>query len=163
MFLTVHATAGVIIGQQTGNIWLAFIAGIISHIMLDIIPHGDQDLVENTTVFKHNTGFKSYEIERLKKLTLIDGVMMSGLLLIIYLAGFITAPLTVAFAVAGSIVPDFLTGVYALTNSSVLRWVFLFQNRLHYVFNGFTINMQQGVVVQAIFLIAFLGIIVFLL
>jgi len=148
MFLTVHATAGVIVGQQTGNLYLAFLAGVISHIVLDIIPHGDQDLV------KSNEKFKPEEIKKLRNITLLDVFTMTILLSAIYLTGLINSSQVwpVLLAVTGAILPDFLSGIYALTNWRWLRWQFQFQYKLHYLLGGFTINLRQGLIVQTIFL-----------
>lgn len=158
MFLTVHATAGVIIGQQTGNIWLAFLGGIISHIILDIIPHGDQDLVES------GDKFTPKEIIKIRKIALIDMLIMSALLSAIYLADLVPqiSVWPVLVAAFGAILPDFLSGFYALTNSPWLAWQFKFQHNLHYLFNGFTINFPQGIVVQTITLAIFITLITFL-
>ncbi|MCA9325530.1 hypothetical protein KDA23_05720 [Candidatus Saccharibacteria bacterium] len=41
MYVSVHATVGAVVGQQTGNPLLAFGAGFASHLLLDVIPHGD--------------------------------------------------------------------------------------------------------------------------
>lgn len=158
MFLTVHASAGIIIGQQTGNIWLAFLAGIISHIILDIIPHGDQNLVES------GERFKPEEIKKIRKIALLDILIMSAVMSTIYLANLVSpaAVWPVLVAVFGAILPDFLSGIYALTNAPWLRWQFKFQYSLHYLFNGFTINLKQGIVVQAITLAAFIILIIIL-
>jgi|SRR3989344_2941310 len=155
MFLTVHATAGVIVGQQTGNVWLAFLAGIISHIILDIIPHGDQDLVESSEKFKPE------EIKKLRRIALLDILIMMALLSAIYLSGVITINQTwpVLLAAFGAILPDFLSGIYALTNWRWLRWQFQFQYRLHFLLGGFTINLKKGFVVQTIFLAMLLAVI----
>lgn len=156
MFLTVHASAGIIIGQQTGNIWLAFLAGIISHIIFDIIPHGDQVLLESNEIFKPE------EIKTVRKLASFDILIMMALLSAIYLSGQLT-PMQewpVLFAVFGAILPDFISGLYILYNVTWLRWQFVFQYRLHYIFGGFTINFRQGKIVQAIILIILIALII---
>ena len=43
MLDTVHVFAGLAIGRQIANPIVAFIVGIISHIILDAIPHWDGD------------------------------------------------------------------------------------------------------------------------
>lgn len=49
MFLTVHGTAGALLGTAIGNPIAAFVAGVLSHAVLDIIPHGDERLGESKT------------------------------------------------------------------------------------------------------------------
>ena len=46
MFLTVHAPAGALLGVLFGNPFLAFIFGLVSHFILDAIPHGDREVGE---------------------------------------------------------------------------------------------------------------------
>lgn len=41
MFLTLHAAAGLIVAESVTSKLAGFLLGIISHIILDIIPHGD--------------------------------------------------------------------------------------------------------------------------
>jgi len=156
MFLTVHSTVGVIIGQTTGNIWLAFLAGFISHFLLDIIPHGDTELAGE------NAAFAKKDVDKIKKLALIDLLTMSALLSALYLAGLITSPIPVLFAIAGAIIPDFIQGVYILTKTPLLKKYFDIHYKLHFIFNGFTINLKQGIIVQSIFLIFFLIVIEFI-
>jgi len=158
MFLTVHASAGIIIGQQTGNIWLAFFAGILSHIILDIIPHGDQVLLSS------DKEFNADEVKYVSKLASLDILVMMSLLSALYLSGQIesVSEWPVLFAVWGAILPDFISGFYILYSISWLRWQFIFQNRLHYLLKGFTINFKQGMVIQAITLMIFLALIIIL-
>ena len=44
MYITVHAAAGAAVGTLTGNPLLAFIGGFVSHLILDMIPHGDETI-----------------------------------------------------------------------------------------------------------------------
>lgn len=157
MFLTVHASAGVIIGQTTGNIWLGFLAGFISHFLLDIVPHGDTELAGE------NAAFTKEDVDKIKRLALFDIAIMIILLAALYLMGFITAILPVLFAVAGAILPDFVQGVYILTKSPLLQKYFDFHYGLHFIFGGFTISLPAGLVVQSIFLASFITTIMLLL
>ena len=154
MFLTVHATAGVIIGQQTGNIWLGFLAGFVSHIALDIIPHGDQNLI------KDRYNILPTEIKLLRRLGILDGIVMLATLAAIYSAGLITKPMPVLLAVAGAIVPDYINAIYIFFKVKWLKWYFGIHYQLHYIWNGFTINFRQGLVVQLFFLIGFLTLLI---
>ena len=156
MFLTVHASAGIIIGQQTGNIWLAFLAGLISHFLLDILPHGDQGLIKD----RYNITVE--EIKLIRKLGITDTFNTGLLVVIIYLFGLITSPVTVLFAVAGSVLPDYINAFYIFFKLKWLKWYFEIHYKLHYVWNGFTINFPQGIVVQTITLAIFITLITIL-
>lgn len=146
MFLTVHATVGIIIGQATQNVWLAFIAGVISHFLIDIIPHGDQDLKEGKKIFR---------------LALMDGVVLLVLLSILYQQGFLFLSLTVLSAMAGAIFPDAITGLYLQFKFPRLEKYLNFHVKLHNIIKKPVLNFQTGLVVQLVFLVLFLAIIVF--
>ena len=42
MTLTTHAAAGIVVAYWTGDPMLGFFAAILSHFILDMIPHGDE-------------------------------------------------------------------------------------------------------------------------
>lgn len=44
MTLTTHAAAGIVVAYWTGDPMLGFFAAVISHFILDMIPHGDEFL-----------------------------------------------------------------------------------------------------------------------
>lgn len=125
MFLTVHATAGAIIGQSTGNIWLGLIVGFISHYLLDIIPHGDD-------VFLYDKfNFTQKDVELVIKVGLVDGLIMTILFAFLYWQGTITLTLPILAAVGGSIFPDFLSGLYFLTRHPWLKGYHSWHSDLH--------------------------------
>lgn len=156
MFLTVHASAGIIIGQQTGNIWLAFLAGFISHFLLDMVPHGDQNLIKN------RSNITVEEIKLIRKLGIIDTLNTGLLVVIIYLFGLITSPISVLFAVAGAVLPDYINAFYIFFKLKWLKWYSDFHYYTHFIWNGFTINFPQGIAVQSITLAIFITLIVIL-
>jgi len=47
MLTSIHLVAGAAIGKATGSFWLAIPISVISHYLLDIIPHYNQKPVEN--------------------------------------------------------------------------------------------------------------------
>ncbi|MBI3291077.1 hypothetical protein HYZ76_02225 [Candidatus Falkowbacteria bacterium] len=146
MFLTVHSTVGVIIGQTTGNIWLAFLIGFVSHFLLDIIPHGDENLIEEKNKFKPS------ETSTIIKLGIADGTVMIFFLLALYLGGLITTPLAVLFAVFGTILPDFIQGIYILTKTPLLEKYFSIHYDLHRIL-GVSVSLKKGLVIQTFFLV----------
>jgi hypothetical protein len=147
MFLTVHATTGIIISQQTGNIWLGFLAGFISHFILDTIPHGDQNLVKD----RHN--ITSTEKRLIRNLGLADTLIMVFTVVSLYLAGFISYPALALAGVVGSILPDYINAFYIFFKVRLLKWYFNFHFALHFIWRGYTLNFRQGLVVQALFLL----------
>jgi hypothetical protein len=48
MFITTHAVLGALIAQQVpGNAFAAFVLGMASHFISDIMPHGDTNLYKD--------------------------------------------------------------------------------------------------------------------
>ncbi len=113
MFLTVHATAGIIIAQKISNPFLAFIIGLISHYFLDAIPHGDQPL------------FDRYTGKKWLKIITITALIDSAITLL--WVGFLfyekeTYNSVACFAaILGSVLPDFLNGFYILWQKRYLK------------------------------------------
>jgi hypothetical protein len=115
MFLTVHTTAAIAIGAQITNPAGAFLAGLVSHYILDIIPHGDETRWPNVT-----NG-------QLAKLALFDHMVLVINLsaLLVLKPGFdLTAPM--ALAILGAVLPDYLMALHRLTTS----YPAIFWNRL---------------------------------
>lgn len=154
MFLTVHATAGALIGQTSPNIWLAFILGLISHYALDAIPHGDETLGG-----KDKTKIGKYGIIFIIKIASIDSVIMSILLACLYLKGYVDISWPILAGIAGSIIPDFLNGIYLLTKSKLLEKSSLFHFDLHFLLKK-TVSLKTGMLIQLIILIALISIII---
>ena len=50
MFLTIHATSAIVIGQAITNPIGAFLAGLASHYVLDAIPHGDEKKLDGLSL-----------------------------------------------------------------------------------------------------------------
>lgn len=146
MFLTAHATVAVIIAQRVPNPALAFCLGFISHYLLDAIPHGDDELLT------HLKG-RVY-IVALAKIATVDCLIMLGWLSYLLRRGDIElTPATLA-AVAGSILPDGLNGLYLLTKSRLIEWNHRINIWAHTALIKKPLPAQQGFAVQAIFFLA---------
>ena len=153
MFVTVHATVGAIIGEQTNNVWLAFALSFLSHFIFDAIPHGDQNLLDSQPT-KKTKAFK------LIKLAAIDLLVMSLALLTYLQFEILRHPLPALVGALGAILPDFISGFAFLRPKGLLLHIQRANEGMHYIFNGFTISILPGVIVQLITLIALLFILV---
>ena len=147
MFLTVHATVGITVGQASGNIWLAFIAGLLSHFVLDIIPHGDDNLIEDKNKLSEK------ESNKLFKLGIIDGLIMSVLVSILYLQNQITLPILALSGVIGSILPDFIQGLYLIFKTPLLNRYFIFHGDIHFALFKKGVSFKVGLLIQGIILV----------
>ena len=148
MTLSTHTTIGAAIGFLIGNPVLGFALGAASHFLVDMIPHGDSNLAQQ---FRDKT-------ER-KKLIVAFGTVdaIISMLIILGIFSFFEASTTnmaIAAAIAGSILPDLLIGLYELKKSPLLKGFY----RFHFFFHDFfskrygDVKLHSALVVQAIFI-----------
>jgi hypothetical protein len=122
MFLTVHAAAGLAIAQHLKSPWLAFLCGFLTHPLLDAIPHGDCEF-EPWLKRRPNTN------KTLFLITLIDLTVLAILLLGLEQRQFFTNPAVSLAAVAGSLLIDFLVGLYLVFK---IKWLKPIADLNHY-------------------------------
>jgi|SRR3989338_5461209 len=134
MTITTHATIGAVIGQATGNPILAFIFGFISHFLIDTIPHGDSGLSDNYRIFHRKQ-------KQAVAYTLVDAFVAIIFILILANAKDIDSVRTFTWGIIGSVIPDFLVGVYELSKTPLLKWF----NTLHFAFHDFFIKRKGDV------------------
>ncbi len=116
MLLTVHATAGALIGQQISNPLLAFFLAFISHFILDIIPHGDQDWIEE---YKGNQKSK---VRKIVTLVALDVLALFVLLISKYFFNAFAPTLNIVAGIMGSVLPDLLVGIHELSEKQFKRF-----------------------------------------
>lgn len=146
MYLTVHAAAGAAIGQFTGNPFLGFVAGVVSHFILDVIPHGDEGISK--------WHFFKTPLKRTVAASVIDFFVMI-IFLIVWLRvnndlGQLSGLLT---GMAGGAAPDALWGFQELTGDPILKPYRKFHNKAHDIFKT-KLSMKQGFLLQIPILIA---------
>jgi len=152
MFVTIHSTASVLISQYAPNPLWAFLIGLASHYIIDAIPHGD----DNITI--KNIGFAKYI-----KIVLIDNfILIVNLSLLLILKPGLDMSIILLAALIGAVLPDWLSGILQLEKMrpSRFKWTKKILQPLHnfhlFCHNKiipFSITVQQGLIVQAIFLI----------
>lgn len=146
MFLTVHATAGAVIGAAAANPVLAFLLGLLSHAALDIIPHGDENLVTGT------------ERERFRKtivIGLVDLAIMCGVLAVILRPWDALPSLAVLAAVFGGILPDGLQVLHLLLPRN--QWLARYQSvhdHVHLRIIAYENSLPAGMSIQALTFVA---------
>ena len=126
MFLTVHATAGALLGTFTNSPTLAFALGVISHAVLDIIPHGDE------TIFLRPTQ-REY-IVTLIRATIVDGIVMCAVLAFVLRPDRAVPSPTVIAGIIGGILPDIIHGTNNFLPS--VRWLQAFKRFHHRIHSG---------------------------
>lgn len=106
MTLVIHATVGAIVGRYLPNPFLAFIAGFVSHFLVDIIPHGDSAVYK-----RYKSGLHK---KRSTALVLIDGSLAIITSLLLVNLGTFESLRAASWAIVGSVLPDLLIGLHIL-------------------------------------------------
>lgn len=152
MFSTIHGTVGAIIGQTTNNIFLGFFGGILSHFLLDAIPHGDEMLIADS---KHPT--KS-EIKKVIFIATVDFILMIVVLASLWWSNNLSMNWSVISGIVGGLIPDAINALYIFC-----RWKFIesfngFHGRVHHLILQKDITLSQGLIVQFITAVIIIGI-----
>ncbi len=147
MFLTAHATVGALIGQSIPNPWIAFLLGFISHFAVDLIPHGDQNLI--------GEGTHKQKMVKLFALTAVDLSILGILTYYWYTHSTFLHPLSVAAGMFGAMLPDGLQGITMISNERLLlRFKHLhdqFHVHTHTRLKKFVVPFWIGLPMQVIF------------
>lgn len=151
MFLTIHASSGIFIGSQISTPWLAFLLGFVSHLIIDIIPHGDDKLGKHWP-----------RLVKIKRLSLIVAVDMIGVILLSYYLfyqNFIDLTPSIILAIIGAILPDYIWGFHEITKDRISGWISSnILDRFHFLC-PYRVSILTGIFIQ----LATLAIFIFLL
>ena len=125
---------GAVIGEAIGNPLLGFIIAIAAHFLIDIIPHGDTFLSDNYRVLKRRR-------KQAFAYVMIDAVC--AILFVLFIVNIRDVALIrpISMGIVGSVLPDLLVGLYDVTKSKYLRWIF----NLHFVFHNLIIKKRGDI------------------
>jgi hypothetical protein len=129
MILITHSVVGAALSGVTGSPVYSFLIGILSHYVLDAVPH--YDYVDKRFV---DDRF-SKQSKVLFKFIMLDGVL--GVILPLYFfewQGFYGL-LNIFLAIIGAMLPDALTGVHVYFPNKVTPILNKFHVGLHYLFS----------------------------
>jgi hypothetical protein len=149
MLLTVHAAAGALIGQQIGNPFFAFVLAFASHFILDMIPHGDQDWIDE---------YKGNQKEKVRKIIILVALDVLALFILLvskYFFDSFTPTLNIVAGIMGSVLPDLLVGIHELSERHFRRFY-----RFHFAMHDL-IKYQPSTASGLFFQIIILGALLF--
>jgi len=106
MFATTHVLASVVISQHTPSPWWAFFISLLSHYLLDLVPHGDKPIDE---WIKRGSYFKRAITVFFTDIILITIFFFT----LSQKMAFPSAPIFAA-AIIGGMLPDVLWVIYEL-------------------------------------------------
>lgn len=148
MTLTTHATVGTLIGYAVGQPFAGFVLGFISHLLLDMVPHGDFELGRNLR--KSRT-----QLKKMIGFITLDAIIAIFLVLWIVNAKDLIPIRAISWAIVGAVLPDLLVGIYDVTKNKWLKPL----NTLHFYFHDIwhkkrkDIPLRYALVYQAIIII----------
>jgi len=137
MYLTVHATAGLLIGQQLSNPLIGFFTGVLSHYILDFIPHGDEFIGKFSTKKKLLIGSADFIVALSVGWWLIS-------------QNYLQLNPVIIFTILGTFAPDFLWGSAMIIKMPWLEPI----NNLHHAVQRSRpdISPSAGILLQIILL-----------
>jgi xanthine/uracil permease len=147
MFITTHAALGALAAEVfPTHPALAFVLGMATHFLADIIPHGDGGLYKG-----YISGSK---VKRAVAYVVIDGVVAIFFILFLFNTQVFENRLAISMGIAGGVLPDLLVGVYEVTRVTGLRWF----HRVHFFFHNLVsgrtgdLSFPAGFSMQLLFL-----------
>jgi hypothetical protein len=160
MYLTTHATVGILVSQTVDRPVWVFLLSMLSHFILDFIPHGDETIGE--------------WIRKRKRNAFLLGALDTGLLTVIVLILAQTQNLPefaiMTAGILGAILPDLLSNIFPFIHEYT-NWFFLerlihrtldkmqfrhlwrFHNWFHRITHNSTrlrLTIKQGLILQSI-------------
>ncbi|MCC7522931.1 hypothetical protein IT407_03995 [Candidatus Uhrbacteria bacterium] len=154
MFITTHAALGALIAQQIPDQpFAAFVLGMASHFLSDIIPHGDTNLYKSYISGKH--------VKRSIAYIVIDSIIALLFVLFLFNVGLGDAKFAVTMGIIGGVLPDFIVAIYEVLRLRGLGWF----HRLHFFFHNMVsekkdMTFASGFAMQMVFLAAVISLVV---
>lgn len=123
MYLTTHAAVGILISQAVDRPLWVFLLSLLSHFVLDFIPHGDEDM--GAWVRKKPVNAVLLALVDLGILTLLLG----GL----YASQNLPQMARISAGVIGAVLPDFISSIFPVIHHYA-NWLFAVRllHRLQY-------------------------------
>lgn len=147
MNLLVHTTAGVIVAQYTRNPFLGFLYGFISHVILDLIPHGDSMMYKK---YKN----KEISVKKAAAKTVLDAVVSIVLVVIFFNINLPSSDWVLSLAIVGAVIPDILIGFHELLDPRAPKWLKIV-HKWHFknhdlIAKKFDFTLKHGLLFQTI-------------
>ena len=156
MFITAHSSVAVFLGLQVANPVLAFVLGMVSHFVFDIIPHGDRGMARTRLNPERRLPEVVDARERCKFLLIAVVDNLIALAMLVWLSRLLpVTSLPVLLAVFGAALPDALQGVTAFTRFRFLDAYTRLHHRIHFLLPR-DVSLGWGLILQGATLVLFL-------
>ncbi|MBI2426968.1 MAG: hypothetical protein HYV34_03905 [Candidatus Kerfeldbacteria bacterium] len=125
MYTAVHSTIGAALATTSDNLGVAFLVGVVSHFLFDLVPHGDTRSFE-VLGWKYKESGSKKDHDRLTAWTILIDAAISILVVTTVLFRADAHPYLVAAGIVGGIFPDLLSGA-----REILQRIGLYEGTLH--------------------------------
>lgn len=107
MFVTTHAAIGALVGAAFPSRAIAFGLGFLSHFIVDMIPHGDEHMLNG-----YQSGSK---VRRAIAYVMIDSIVAVYITILLISNAPAGVASAVKWGIIGSVLPDALVAIYEVT------------------------------------------------
>lgn len=150
MFSPVHIVAGMALAKVIpGGEIPVFLGGLLSHLALDAVPHGDTGIGH----WVHSSPDRKTKLSRLLPMSIADQIIALIVFLVLLRSpAFASTPLPLLLAGAiGSIFPDYITGFRDLCKKALpwLETLHRFHDRCHFRGND-PFSIRGGLIFQTL-------------
>ena len=154
MLMVIHAAASAWVGEVAPNPASAFFISFVLHFLMDFIPHGDHEIVNNYRNKK--------AIKRIYTFIIADLLMTILFILSIELFDIGLQKKIMFWSIFGGLLPDIAVAIYKMTETPVLKKF----HDLHFTIHNFlpekkhkTIPFISGIALQIILFFVLLKVI----
>jgi len=149
MFMVTHAAVGALVGGVVGSGPLAFTLGFISHFLMDMIPHGDEFMMDE---YKSRNGSR---VRKAVAYVTIDAIATIMAILVMLSNAPAHMHDAMKWGIIGGVLPDLMVGIYEATKLKILRAYSAWHHRNHHHIigkyrHGRDIPFKWGVAYQVV-------------
>lgn len=161
MFLMTHSATGMLIGVVAPYPPLAFSAGVVSHALLDIIPHEHKD--DLITTYPKDSKESGGALKRKIIVSVFDLACTLGIIVFCWKIGRSMPErpeilIGMLSGIAGGLFPDCLNMLSFFTDNRFQRWYFDLHNKIHFVLSRVSVPRTVAIGYQVLLSCLFLRI-----
>ena len=131
MILVTHSIIGAAVAHRSMSAPAAFIIGLASHYIFDMVPHWHYPVPKIKKVVDGSFGKKTLTLERRLWPEFLRVVCDLGFGIGLSLAIFDGSPVVIASAVFGAVLPDLMVGLAKFYPATILVWHDKFHRWIH--------------------------------
>ena len=146
MSLTVHTAAALVIAHHSHIHIQAFLFALISHVILDLIPHGDYHLSR-----WFNKGRKKSKMILISEVDVLASTILSAAFFYTYAHD----PSIFVWALIGSWLPDIPHIFFHLSNERFMVRLTHWHTNIHFLEKWVKLTVKQSLVLQGLILVVF--------